>query len=516
MQQQASPSPPPTRLRRHAARGTRPGSTTTTKKPFPLQLQSLPPVLRPLVRAYILGFASSVLPRLLTVILQHLSRARAKNENCLPAEKDHRSFVDSVLHVLRIGLEPQRFPTFCAVLVGGATVLQEPLKRIVARCAAGLGETARLRTARWLASFFAAWLSLKLLQSKQQAPRKNSSAPFRPPKPTDDDAVAPHQGKLAGRTLDLTLFAATQAVDVIVGELWSRHRARRTAARTWTKAEQFLSQMIDPLSFVASCGLIMWAWFYAPDSLPRGYNKWITSAAHVDLRLIEALRRFKTKELRYREETGQTSLLGSMCEHYGLPYEWGDPTKFVPFPCDIVHMGRGPSCEYHAWRRFWLSWRWSMYTYLPLALALQLRKPTRSSPWLALKSACRSSAFLATYITLFYYGVCLGRTRVGPRLVGTDTACRNRIDGGICVGVGCFLCGWSVLIETASRRKDMALFVAPRAMATLLPRRYPLERQWRETLAFAVSTAVVFTCAAENPKRVRGMMGGILGLTLGQ
>jgi len=274
--------------------------------------------------------------------------------------------------------------------------------------------------------------------------------------------------------------------------------------------------MIDPFSFVASCGLIMWAWFYAPDSLPRGYNKWITSAAHVDLRLIEALRRCKTQELRYREETGQAPLLGSMCEDYNLPYEWGDPTKFVPFPCDIVHMGRGPSCEYHAWRRFWLSWRWSMYTYLPLALALQLRKPTRNSPLLALMSACRSSAFLATYITLFYYGVCLGRTRVGPHLIGKDTACRNRIDGGLCVGVGCFLCGWSVLIESASRRKDMALFVAPRAMATLLPRRYPLKYQWRETLAFAVSTAVVFTCAAENPKRVRGMMGGILGLTLRQ
>ncbi|GJN74352.1 hypothetical protein PLICBS_008443 [Purpureocillium lilacinum] len=486
------PQQPPQLL--PAARGTRRLGTT---KPFPLQLQSLPPALRPLVRAYILGYASSVVPRLLTVILQHLSRARAKNENCLPAEKDERSFVDSVLHVLRIGLEPQRFPTFCAVLVGGATILQ----------------TARLRIARWLASFFAAWLSLKLLQSKQQAPRKNSSAPRS--KPTDA-APAASQGKLAGRTLDLTLFAATQAVDVIIGELWSRHRVRRTAARRWTKAEQFISQMIDPFSFVASCGLIMWAWFYAPDSLPRGYNKWITSAAHVDLRLIEALRRCKTQELRYREETGQAPLLGSMCEDYNLPYEWGDPTKFVPFPCDIVHMGRGPSCEYHAWRRFWLSWRWSMYTYLPLALALQLRKPTRNSPLLALMSACRSSAFLATYITLFYYGVCLGRTRVGPHLIGKDTACRNRIDGGLCVGVGCFLCGWSVLIETASRRKDMALFVAPRAMATLLPRRYPLKYQWRETLAFAVSTAVVFTCAAENPKRVRGMMGGILGLTLRQ
>ncbi|KHO02033.1 uncharacterized protein MAM_01034 [Metarhizium album ARSEF 1941] len=272
--------------------------------------------------------------------------------------------------------------------------------------------------------------------------------------------------------------------------------------------------MIDPVSFVASCALIMWAWFYAPDNLPRAYNKWITSAAHVDIRLIEALRRCRTRELSYGKDTGQASLLGSMCADHDLPHEWGDPCKTIPFPCEIVHMGRGPSCEYHAWRRFWLSWKWSMYTYLPLALALQLRKPNRNSLRSALFSAARSSAFLGTYIALFYYGVCLTRTRIGPRLLGKDVACWQNIDGGYCVGVGCFLCGWSVLIETANRRKDMALFVAPRALAILLPRQYEIKVQWRETLAFALSTAVVFTCARENPRRVRGMLGGILGLTM--
>jgi hypothetical protein len=88
------------------------------------------------------------------------------------------------------------------------------------------------------------------------------------------------------------------------------------------------------------------------------------------------------------------------------------------------------------------------------------------------------------------------------------------MDGGICVGTGCLLCGWSILIETASRRKDIALFVAPRAMATVLPRRYPLDKQWRETLVFAASTAVVFTCVMENPDRVRGVFGKLLKTVL--
>lgn len=270
--------------------------------------------------------------------------------------------------------------------------------------------------------------------------------------------------------------------------------------------------MTDPLCFVASCGLIMWAWFYAPNSLPRGYDKWIASAAQVDARLLEALRRCRNGELQYAKETGQAPLLGSMCHDYDIPYECGDPVKSVPFPCTIVHMGRGPSCEYHAWCRFWQSWKWSMCTYVPLVMLLQLRKPTGRGLLVALRSAARSSTFLAAFITLFYYGVCLGRTRLGPYVIGKDVPSRNRLDGGLCVATGCSLCGWSVLIETAGRRKDMALFVAPRAMATLLPRRYSADKQWRETLAFAASTAVVFTCVLEKPERVRGMMGGILSL----
>ena len=36
--------------------------------------------------------------------------------------------------------------------------------------------------------------------------------------------------------MDLTLFAVTRAVDVIVGEFWSQRKARRTALGKWTNA----------------------------------------------------------------------------------------------------------------------------------------------------------------------------------------------------------------------------------------------------------------------------------------
>jgi hypothetical protein len=176
----------------------------------------------------------------------------------------------------------------------------------------------------------------------------------------------------------------------------------------------------------------------------------------------------------------------------------------------MVHMGTGKSCEFHGIHRLLKGFFWSASMYAPLNLALQLRNPSKKGFKIALISSMRSSAFLGSFIALFYYGVCLARTRIGPRIIGSDVRSRQMIDSGLCIGSGCMLCGWSILLENVGRRKDIALFVAPRALATLLPRRYEMKYQWRETAAFAMSTAVVFTCVQENPGRVRGVLGKVL------
>ncbi|KAK2018865.1 integral membrane protein [Colletotrichum eremochloae] len=472
-----------------------------------IELSGIPPILRPLLRAYLLGYASAVAPRILTLLMRYITKKRRRvstdNGQC-------DGFVARLRQTVLAGLDPQRFPTFCAVLVGGSTLLEEPLRHLFQRNTKGLAEGTRTRLARWCATFIAAWFSLQLLQSKK-------SSAFTEHVPVKSD-VPPgaelKEVRYAGRTLDLTLFTLTRALDVIVGEFWARRRARRIADGSWSKAERIVGRLTDPCLFVTSCAFIMWAWFYHPSRLPSGYNKWISSAANVDMRLIEALQKLRAGDMAYGRSE-QAELLQGMCEKYKWPMDWGDPSKSIPIPCEMVHMGCGPSCELHAISRFYRSWKWSMAMYLPLSMALLLRGPiNKKSVLRVLLSASRSSAFLGAYITLFYYGVCLARTRIGPHLIGTDMAARQKIDTGICVRTGCCLCGWSVLVETTSRRKDMALFVAPRAMATLLPRRYGMDKQWRETLVFAASTAVVFTCIHENQSRVRGVLGGILGTVL--
>lgn len=488
--------------------------------------KDVPALLRPLVRAYILGYATTVTPRLITLVLRQYvttkkarkARGTSSGADAVSSGSDSSSsslqqpaLSTPLLHILRGGLELQRFPTFCALLVGGSSLLEFPLSAIISRLASRLKPLARQRLARFLSAFCAAWYSLKLLQSKR-------SDAFTDRATVQSDDAQPRrlvEGETihyAGRTLDLTLFALARALDVLVGELWDRRH--RTKRQPWAQLDAAISKLTDPSIFALSCGFIMWSWFYYPSRLPRAYSQWISTAAAVDARLIEALRRCRQGEIRYGEDTGQAPLLEAMTRDYGWPVEWGDPAKTMPYPCEMVHMGCGPSCEYHFISRFTRSFKWSMTTYLPLNLLLVARNPRLKAIKRALISAARSSAFLAAFITFFFYGVCLARTRVGPHLLGKDAAARTKIDAGICVGTGCFLCGWSILLEAAARRKDIALFVAPRAMATLLPRRYTLDKQWRETLVFSLSTAVVFTCVLENQNRVRGVLGKVLATVL--
>ena len=80
---------------------------------------------------------------------------------------------------------------------------------------------------KWLSTFIAAWFSFKLLQSKK-------SDAF-----TEDVYYETANGRVlrpkhfAGRTMDLTLFAVTRALDVIVGELWTQRKVRRTTTGKW-------------------------------------------------------------------------------------------------------------------------------------------------------------------------------------------------------------------------------------------------------------------------------------------
>lgn len=383
-----------------------------------------------------------------------------------------------------------------ASLTQGSRLLQGEKWRLDAK--------ALRRLARLLAALIAASVSFSLLSkpgasntnstttelgSKKASPnlpdngsrkRKRESKippglPPLPPEATLTRKTLNTQGiPLAGKTIDLTLFAVVRAADVAVQSL---RRPNENSGR----AARFVSSIATQFLFAASSATIMYAFFYKPSRLPYSYVSWIDRIAGVDPRIIEVLRHAYYGNFIYGRDTGMAPLLGSLCKDLGLPEEWGDPAKTIPVRCDIVHQGVGPNCEKHFVMRFWRGWLQALGVYAPLQAILLIRKLRQSTTkkghavFEAMREASRSSAFLGAFIALFYLGVCMTRTRLVPKIISHETITPQMYDSGLAIGVGCLLCGWSILLEPARRQTELMLFVLPRAVAVWFPRRYPKE-----------------------------------------
>lgn len=82
--------------------------------------------------------------------------------------------------------------------------------------------------------------------------------------------------------------------------------------------------------------------------------------------------------------------------------------------------------------------------------------------------ALRSATFLSTFVSMCWFGVCFTRTLVLARLfpwISHDVW--DGPYGGMLAGS--LLCGSSIWIENGRRRGEMALYVLPRAIRSLLP-----------------------------------------------
>lgn len=466
-----------------------------------------------------------------------------------------------VRHALCSAIGIHRFPFFCATLVGGATLFQKPIIDVLLKAGLGKRTENARRIATFAAALIAAVVSFALLNSGTapcSRPLALESATDAPLSSTNRDAEE-HQTSqdntntskrfgtrarrdsqvqdgsqveistlprelIAGRSIDLTLFVFVRALDTLFPTSSSSTRSK----------SRFIRPAVpwSTIFFTLSCATIMHAWFYSPGRLPRTYNAWISRAAQLDWRVTEVLRRCRRGEFVYGRETGQADLLGSVSEEEGIPYELGDPAKTIPVSCEIVNrsilVSPGLSktsrwrrllerslqgscgCERHALLRFMQGWLFAALMYFPLQFLVlakrmyEIRRPRNdrvrtavNETLRAILAASRSASFLGAFIALTYYGVCLGRTRIGPKLLtaltkmpslgllfgdgatgkAMDKAERHRVvsqmlDGGLAPTLGCFLCGLSILIEEPRRRVEIMLFVAPRAVGAWVPRRY--------------------------------------------
>lgn len=416
-------------------------------------------VAKPSLKAFIYAYLYLVLPKAIGRIVSAVRKN--KYDKIFPRIKK----------TMLNALHPRKFPMFSATLVAGINILEPLIYGLLKKNKIARTPTSKLFISTLVSALISAAITFPVYQQHVLGYGRYNS-------------------------LDLTLLVATRAMDTALSSYLSK------------VVPQGVANFGDPLLFIASCTCIMFCWFFYPEKLPPSYHKWITSAANMDIEFWEVLRLVRQKKLIYGQHGPYEDFLGPYFEKHGRDPRRGNTIVTQPIECEAVHAFTTKSCELHALWRFWRGFKFALGVYAPLNL-LMLIFPLKTNKTVrlirALKSSIRSSCFLGTYIGLYWYAVCLARTRLFPKLFPNIP--RARFDDTICAASGAVMCGFSSFIETPQRRKELALFVAPRGLGTLVPLEPTKRNLIIESFVFSVSLAVLLAYSKNNSMSVRGIFG---------
>lgn len=415
-------------------------------------------VAKPSFKAFVFAYLYITLPK----IINHIIAAIKKN--------DYHQLGKRISKVIAKALHPFKFPMFCASLIGCINIL-EPLvaKALKASKVVKSGPLRTLFVSTFISSFLASSISFPRFQKHIIG-----------------------YGRFL--SLDLTLLVFSRAIDTAL----SSSLAAILPA--------MLQNFGDGLLFIGSCTFIMYSWFFNPERLPPAYRKWITSAATMDDEMVGLLKGFHDDTLKYGTES---HYLDEYCKRYNRDPKEGDLVSHQPVKCELVHAFQTENCELHGLWRFARGFKFAFKLYGGLNLFMLLF-PKRNVLMIlrlqrALTLSLRSSTFLGTYIGLYWYAVCLARTRLFPKLF--PNVPMTRWDKTIAPTAGAVMCGFSSFVESAQRRKELALFVFPRAIGTLVPTEATPKNLLLERLVFSLSMAVLVAFCKRSPSKVRGIFG---------
>jgi hypothetical protein len=415
-------------------------------------------------RAFIYSYLYIVLPR----VVKKITRAIEKRQ-------DPRDTLAGLLRTLVRGLHPLKF----ALLMARMFATMNVLAPFLARAQQANSCPRKLRGRRLpdlVACFLAAMINFPSFQSHIIKYNRFFS-------------------------LDMTLILFTRALDTVVSSYFGGKVAPLG----------FLLHYGDGLLFVVSSFLIMHNWFFYPDKLPPAYQRWITSAADVDQEIMHGFRSLKDGTLKYGDPNcPNADAFKPLCTKYGKDPELASLVKHQPFSCEILHVFTTKSCELHALWRFQKGFRFAFKLYGTINLIVWLIR--RGNPKRLIFNTIRSSAFLGTFIGLYWYSLCLARNRVLPFLFPKTPV--TRWDDTFAPAAGAMGCGFGCFVENEQRRKELSLFVAPRALGTLVSSEPTKRNLLIERLVFSLSFMTLVAVAKQDHKKVRGIMGKGLGQIL--
>ncbi|KAL1294852.1 hypothetical protein HN51_055698 [Arachis hypogaea] len=210
----------------------------------------------------------------------------------------------------------------------------------------------------------------------------------------------------------------------------------------------------DTLLFALSCAQVMYGFVMRPESLPKSYQDFIQKTGPVAAPVYKAIRE------NCRGQAVDVASLHAYLSRVGKS-EYIKLEEFPSIiPCSIIHPGTN-SCLAHQAKATSATFKKTFPLYFSLTfvpfVVLRLHKFTDApfrTFWFAIKGAVRSTSFLSAFVGIYQAVVCLYR-----KVASKDHKMLYWISGGIAA--------LSVLLEKKERRRELALYVLPRAVDSL-------------------------------------------------
>ncbi|KAJ3010320.1 hypothetical protein HKX48_007460 [Thoreauomyces humboldtii] len=468
------------------------------------------------IKAWSTGYATGVVPAIVGLVLKHI---KGRPLSALP---------QGVWQVLVKGLR-NRMPWFFMALIGGFRALDrgcvevtQLVQRIQSKGEGGFKDVAPIDIAKAMESDTGVAIA-----SAQAVVLRDAKTPLPKPLHHDADTFAPStfiaatvSSALAllvvkpAQRVDFAMFTVVRALDSLASFHGKDIRRRMR--------EKGVPELVidngDSVVFIACATQIIFCWLYFPQALPAAYVKWISQMSHFDPRLLEAVRLLGLGTMKYGVETGHGALLGPYCESLGVPYGAGNPANgFIP--CTLIHP-QSTNCTTHLVNSvFRQGFGDAARIYVPVhllpAILFHPRRfvdhPVRTVKQVTL-AVTRSATFLALFICGVWAPICLLRNA-------------TRRDSMVGPALGSLLCGFSILVERKSRRREIGLYCVPKAAAAA----WWMVRNGRVTgkvagkvprlpgmdvVAFALGMGYLLTAFQGNPNALRPAVRGVLGFFL--
>ena len=228
----------------------------------------------------------------------------------------------------------------------------------------------------------------------------------------------------------------------------------------------------DSLLFSICSAQVMYAYAMRPDTLPAAYFKFIVDTGPIPLKVLDAVKannRGLPVDLPSLEAVcsklapaGSKPATQILAELAAKAYGPGAPANMPPIiPCSLLHP-HNPLCS-HQWLETFVN---TAKRTLPLYLTLTFVPMFVLRFWAVVRhpvdsllrgcwSVTKSTSFLSSFVSLYMFLICMQR-----RAVTQDHRAIYWIAG--------FISSWTILLEQKSRRSELALYVLPRTLDSLI------------------------------------------------